>query len=290
MTKIKFIFIVLIISFSISKVKSHSQFTIEEKNNYLNGRAVCFFSQTTNKNDENSQYYSILDKCVKECNGMLVSIKNVHQLSASFTSRGYAALTDEKIHSEADMQLHKVVNIKWDHVVNLKISTLTFQYSCICIEFAEGFSPTVFWNRTTNYSIKSIQDPMDIDPKDLPYDNYFNDKKKGRFSIVVKKEQANKCIEAINHLISNSKEKNSNLTTELTRNEKWSGEYLEIWHTDSTGIKQGRYEMRDITGKLISYGDYKDNVKVGKWLINGITNIYGGIGNQCSCSGYHEVY
>ena len=240
------------------------------------------------QNREELECYNFLDASVKKCNGTLVSQKNFHQLSASFSSKGYAALTDEKTHSDEDVNIHKTIKIKWEHLTNVNITKMTFQYSCICVQFADGFSPISFWSRNTGFNKESIIDPIEVDAINWPYDNYYQNKSRGGFSFVVKTEDASNCVEMIYKLFELSKKKNTNsLPKKLEKHEEWNGGYLSTWYTDEKGIKQGNYELKNSEGKLISYGEYKDNVKVGNWVEYENPKTYKQVKNECICGGYH---
>ena len=249
---------------------------------------IFILAQTSNTTSVQEQdCYNFLDKCVKECNGGLVSTSNFHQLYASFNYDGYTALTDEKMHDERDVQIFKTTDIQWQHLINVNINELTFQYSCICIDFANGFPPNSFWKRSTHFN-KDNFDTSDIKLNKFPYDNLYQNHKQGRFSIVVKKEQAKKCVDMINRLHTLAQSKSSTASSQqLKKQEKFNGEYLHTWYTDSNGIIQGRYEIKDRNGNLISYGDYKDNVKIGKWVEDGKIKMYEEVSNDCWCRGYH---
>ena len=276
-------------------------------------------------------YYKFLDKCVKECNGGLVSTRNFRQIKASFSSLGYAALNDdEHLPLEAvDFYLHKTTNINWEHVTSININKMTFEYSCICIEFAEGFSPIsnyvgIAKPNFTYFKIGSNADMsngsyriggdiikvldgkvIDIkseteyfDPIELDISNRYpnlyytkEQRMRGGFSFVIKTERANECLKTLQLLVNSFREMKSNSQVgPLTKHEEFSSDgYLTTKYTDNSGIKQGRFEIKDPTGALYMYGNYKDNRKVGKWHEYGIDRDYGIngiISNECSCRGY----
>lgn len=276
--------------------------------------------------------YELLNNSVKDCNGGLVSTRNFHQINASFSPLGYAALNDDEhlSYQGVDFYLHKTNNIKFQHVISINVNKMTFEYSCICVEFAEGFSPNSYYvgiqkpklvfykigdkvnfsNGTYNVGKSEIIEVEDgqvvkveseteyFDPIYLETENrwpivYYASEQmhQGGFSFVVKSERAQDCIKAITQLVSLAREKNANNQKEsLIRHEEYNGNSLYVWFTDSSGIKQGRYEIKDENGVLICYGNYIDNRKVGNWLEwPGRYKDYGPNGiitNECSCQGY----
>ncbi len=236
--------------------------------------------------------YSFIDKCVKECNQKLVSTRNAYQLSASFSPRGYAAKVKEIFYSENDINVFKTTDIQWGHLTDININDLTFQYSCICMDFATGFEPKYFWARSSSgFDFDSKQDPFDIDIDEATCRciNYYKMGTRKGFSIVVRKEQAQKCYEMLKELCSIAKSKSNNAEANILNEfESWEGNNLIKWHTDSRGIKQGSYEVRDRSGKITTLGEYKDNEKVGKWIERGLPFSYGGIGMNCTCQGHHR--
>jgi hypothetical protein len=112
-------------------------------------------------------------------------------------------------------------------------NSTTFQYSRIDVEFIDGFgcSPN---------------------------------RKKCLF-FYCKKERVSECIELIYELNELYKKKLIYEPKDLTKEEIWEYDYLHKRYKDSRGLFQGKYEIFSEVGKLVAYGNYKDNGKIGIW-------------------------
>jgi hypothetical protein len=178
---------------------------------------------TSSVSPEEKKCIDFIDMCMKECNGGLISKRNFHQLSASFTGTDIWAVRDD-----GERQGKK-------------------EYSSICIAFIDGYGPNVFTELTSNGNSTHGKDVT--------------------FNIVVKKERAKACRDMIYRLNELAESKLPVPSIKLAKKEEWvaDGLLLATYFVDENGLKQGRYEGRDRTGKLVMYGSYKDNAKIGQW-------------------------
>lgn len=246
--------------------------------------------------NEAVECFSFLDRCVKECNGMIVSTNNIKQLTASFTNNGYSAVTVEIVDAGGRKKvLYETEDIQWGHLTCVNSADLTFQYSCICIQFAEGFYPSRKVHKSGASSIED-RDPYASFKNEEVYSESVEHESK-KFSIIVKKENAAKCVETIRRLYSIGKRNYSSLSpSDLTKNEEWQGyssaPLLYTFYTDKMGVKQGLYEVKDKQGIVMVSGNFRDNVKVGTWITRdeggSISKIvYTGVDDECFCHRYH---
>ena len=235
------------------------------------------------------QCFEILDKMVKDCNGKKMSSKNYIQYKSSFTPEGYAFLTDEKRYSQDDIIFYVYRNIQWETLLSVNTRQLNFQYSCICVDFPNGYYPYHQVARTTLHSNREIlnnDNPIKLNEDLFPYEYIENPYKSNHgFTIYVKNQDANKFVELIKRISLIEREKNKNMVVKLNSKEKWgSNGHLIKWNEDSKGNFQGRYEEYDNNGKLLTFGNFRNNVRDGKWVVDGITKVYPLFLNDCMCS------
>lgn len=236
------------------------------------------------------QCFLLLDKMVKDCNGKNMTSKNYTQFQGSFTSDGYAILTDYKIHDDRDLTLVVCRNIKWETLYSISTNQLNFQYSCVCLKFPPGYYCYRQIARTTDseFSNKILnnKNPITLNEKEFGYRVIQNPYNAGdNFTINLKNQDVNKFVELIKRVSIIEREKEKNIKQNLIYKEKWNGNILIKWHEDSDGNQQGRYEEYNDKGNLVTYGNYRNNIKEDKWVINGVEkNFPTFIAESCFCN------
>jgi hypothetical protein len=151
-------------------------------------------------------------------------------------------------------QLLEVINIPWGRLFNTTTKPLTFEYSSITISFAEAY-PMTFFN-------------TDLGGVRYKYDG------KSEFCIVVKAERIKSVIETIFRLNDLAEKRLPLSPTQLSKVHKWTKGILETYYVDNLGHKQGRYEGQDENGKLVYFGNYKDDSRIGEWTCYGNHGFY----------------
>lgn len=225
------------------------------------------------------QCFELMDEMVKSCNGKNMTDKNYTQFQASFTADGYAVLTDYKILDERDLSLIVCRNIKWETLYSVSTNELNFQYSCVCLKFPKGFYCYRQIARTTDSDfgakILNNKNPITLNENDFAYKMIQNPYSNGdNFTINLKKQDVNKFVELVKRVSIIEREKYKNMKQNLISKEKWNGSILIKWHEDLDGNRQGRYEEYDIKGNLVTYGNYRNNVREMKWVINGVVKDF----------------
>jgi hypothetical protein len=259
------------------------------------------------------QCFIILDKMVKANNGKQMTAKNFVQYQASFTSDGFGIITDEKIGFPIGLKLFVTKLIKWGALQSININKLNFKHSCICLKFPEGFYPyfqmyglekvscsgqiangdfkaeykLLECSKKLKNDILNNPNPSSVNENMISADskeirNPFNSR--SLMWIIVNNEDAFKFVEVIKRLSIIEREKTKNTKLNLISKESWNRDILRKWHEDSEGIFQGRFEEYNSEGKLVTFGEYNNNVKVGKWVINGVVKIFPLFSDNCSCN------
>lgn len=278
-------------------------------------------SQNTNVNSipinqlTKEQCFTILDKMIKANNGKQMTAKNFIQYQASFTSNGIGLITDEPMGQAKGQKWIITRQINWDALESIKANKINFKHSCICLKFPEGFQAyyqvVVLDYLKCKYKGETNNGGMDNDyisrrcgeqlknkmlnnpDPTILYENEIDDNykkvyrpfnSKSIISIIVNNEDADKFVEVIKRISIIEREKSRNTKLNLISKEKWFDDILAKWYEDSDGVMQGRYEQFDSSGKLVTFGEYKNNVKVGKWVIKGVVKIFPLFSDNCSCS------
>lgn len=257
-------------------------FTSKENNEIIKQIKIKWVSKISNPSIEEKNCYYFVDKCVKECNNQMVNTNNFQQLTSSFTKKGYAVLS-------AKGTLYQSINFKWGHLTSVNIQKLTFEYSAICLTFAEAYEPRSYYSKFYPAMLLPLEaisnlEPIDINPNDGPFLDPIGTN--GCYGIIVKNEKAEECLKMILKINDFHKNKNQSVDINtLIKYEKWENYYLYTYYKDSNGIKQGPYVIKDREGKILVSGNYKDNVKIGEWYDNGKKIILGeikrGVGGYC---------
>jgi hypothetical protein len=247
------------------------------------------FSQ---ENFTKSQCFEMMDKIVKECNGKKMTSDNHTQFYGSFTSEGYAILTDKIMYDKEDVTLYLYKEIQWDALISVNTRQLNFQYSGVCLKFSQGYYPYFQVCRTKFSYIKNkienitnYQNPIKIKINDFPYKYIQNPyESQNGFTLYVRNQDAQKLVELIKRVSLLERSKTNNFQNNLTSKEKWNGDNLIKWNEDENGNLQGKYEIYNREGKLITYGNYRNNVRDGKWTVDGKPKNYNPINDNCMCS------
>lgn len=261
------------------------------------------------------QCFEILDKMVKKLNGKQLTAKNFIQYQASFTSNGIGLITDEPIGQAKGQKWIITRQINWDALESIKANKINFKHSCICLKFPEGFQAycqvVVLEGLKCKYNGETNNGGMDNDyisrrcgeqlknkmlsnpDPTILYENEIDDiykkiyrpfNSQSLISIIVNNEDADKFVEVIKRISIIEREKSRNTKLNLISKEKWYDDILAKWFEDSNGVMQGRYEQFDSSGKLVTFGEYKNNVKVGKWVFKGVVKIFPLFSDNCSCN------
>lgn len=249
------------------------------------------------------QCFELLDRMVKANNGKLLP-NNYTQFKASFTSQGIGLISGDGLYENSKLYLTR--GLKWDAIKAVNASKLNFKHSCVCIDFSDGFS--AFYNiidleylkcsgqfengwdgerelsecsRKLKNDILNNPNLSNIDENQIK----FVDKgKRGKISIIVNNEDADKFVDIIKRISIISIEEKNNIQQNLISKEKWIQGKLIKWHEDSEGNYQGRYEVINYDGKLVTYGNYRNNMKIGKWVIEGVVRMFTLFNQNCSCN------
>ncbi len=254
------------------------------------------------------QCFELLDRMVKVNNGVQMTSKNFTQYQASFNSDGFGLITDEPLGFPIGRRLVVTKLIKWYALQSININKLNFKHSCVCLKFPEGFyaysQVTGLENVrcagqiangdriASEYNLFECSKKLKNDilnnpnPSSINLNNIGSDSRGPRsfFKIIVNNEDAVKFVELIKRISLIEREETKNIKLNLISKESWNQDILRKWHVDNEGIFQGRYEEYNSEGKLVTFGDYKNNLKVGKWVIKGLVKVYPAFSDDCQCS------
>lgn len=306
---------------NIIKTKKVTEIVNYSKSNNFNDKTYTNNLLYKNRNLNNSpvneltkeQCFELLDKMVKANNGVKMTSKNFTQYQASFNSEGFGIITDEEMGFPLGRKLFLTKSIKWEGLQSINISKLNFKHSCICLKFTEGFysyfqvvgiekvrcsGQIANGDRIAEYELLQCSKNLKQEILNNPNPSYINENKiskesklvrnpfdsRSSMEIIVNNVDANKFVELIKRISVIEREEPKVTKSSLISKEKWNGDILIKWHEDNEGIFQGRYEEYSSEGKLVTFGDYKNNLRVGKWVVKGVVKIYQMFNENCTCS------
>jgi hypothetical protein len=236
----------------------------------INDETLSKYMNTSTLSQEEISIYARINTYISECKGEIITQGNIKFTDASFTEKGIVTLEDYYGTCTRYIWYH----IPWGHMQFITHKKNTFQYSLITVSFIDGF----FCNKNTSNYCKELGG---------------EERQTRCVYFPVKNERVKECIELIYQLNEINKKKQVSQSSNLTKEEEWKNGYLHIGFKDSKGLLQGKYQVFNGSGKLIAFGNYKDNGRVGMWQDDDVKGEYANnhrVGTWVYSNGKTSIY